>query len=226
MRASTPVRLHPWEPVVIGHLEQVLLDLIQHVYNVVGWPGVVFMMAIESAAIPLPSEIIMPLAGWFLVRSRGLSLCWLLVAAGLGATGNTLGSWLTYWIGARGGRPLLERYGRYVLITHGDLDQSDRWFADYGGFAVFIGRLMPVIRTFISLPAGVARMALGSFSLLTFLGSFVWSLLLASAGYALGANYERIRQWTSRFDVPIVVLIVLVIAFYVLRHLRRPQLAG
>ncbi|HTE87238.1 MAG TPA: DedA family protein [Dehalococcoidia bacterium] len=190
-----------------------------------GWPGVVFMMAIESAAIPLPSEIIMPLAGWFLVRSGGLPLWWLLVAAVLGALGNTIGSWITYWIGAAGGRPLLERYGRYVLITNRDLDQSDRWFASYGGLAVLIGRLVPVVRTFISLPAGVALMDLRSFTLLTAGGSFLWSLMLASAGYALGANYERIRQWGGRLDVPIALLILLLLTLYIFRHTRHRGLA-
>jgi membrane protein DedA with SNARE-associated domain len=179
------------------------------------------MMAIESAAIPLPSEVIMPLAGWFLIRSHGLPLWWLLVAALLGAVGNTLGSWLTYWIGAVGGRPLLERYGRYVLITRHDLDQADRWFGRFGGAAVFVGRLMPVVRTFVSLPAGVARMDLRTFTVLTLVGSFLWSLLLVSAGYVLGANFERVRHWLSAFDVPIVLLILILVALYVYRHTRR-----
>ncbi|HET9321338.1 MAG TPA: DedA family protein [Bryobacteraceae bacterium] len=183
------------------------------------------MMAIESAAIPLPSEIIMPFAGWFLIRSNGLPLWWLLVAAALGAVGNTAGSLITYWIGAAGGRPLLERFGRLVLITHGDLDQSDRWFARYGGAAVFVGRLMPVVRTFISLPAGVARMDLRTFTLFTIAGSFLWSLALVSAGYALGANYEQIRQFVSRFDIPIALAVLLLIALYIFRHVRHRSVA-
>ena len=214
----------PREPSAIGHLDQSLIVFVQHVYRVIGWPGVVVMMAIESAAIPLPSEIIMPLAGWFLIRSNGLPLWWLLVAAALGALGNTVGSLVTYWIGAAGGRPLLERFGRYVLISRHDLDQSDRWFAHYGGLAVFIGRLMPVVRTFISLPAGVAGMNVRSFTILTAAGSFLWSLILVSAGYELGANYEQIRQFVSRFDVPIAAAILLLIALYVFLHIRGQRL--
>jgi membrane protein DedA with SNARE-associated domain len=168
----------------------------------------------------------MPFAGWFLIRSNGLSLWWLVIAAALGALGNTLGSLVTYWIGAAGGRPFLERFGRYVLISHHDLERSDRWFAKYGGVAVFVGRLMPVVRTFISLPAGVALMDLRSFTLFTAAGSFLWSLMLVSAGYALGANYERIRQFVSRFDVPIAAAILLLIALYVYLHIRQQRLTA
>lgn len=178
-------------------------------------------MAIESAAIPLPSEVIMPLAGWFLIRNPGHPEWWIVIAALLGALGNTLGSWLTYAVGAFGGRPLLDRYGRYLLISGEDLDTADRWFARRGKLAVFIGRLLPVVRTFISVPAGVAHMDLPIFTALTFSGSFLWSLLLAWAGYILGANYDRIRQWIAPFDIPIVILIVLLIAWYVYRHVRR-----
>lgn len=177
-------------------------------------------MAVESAAIPIPSELIMPLAGWFLIRSRDLPLWWLLVAALLGALGNTLGSWVTYAVGAAGGRPLLEHYGRYLLVSPQDLDRADRWFAQFGAAAVFVGRLMPVVRTFISLPAGVARMHLGGFSALTFIGSFLWSLALVSGGYVLGANYSQIRQWFGVFDLPIAAAIAALVILYVVRHRR------
>jgi len=181
------------------------------------------MMAVESAAVPLPSEVIMPFAGWFLIRDRGLPLWWLPVAALLGALGNTLGSWLTYWIGAAGGRPLLEHYGRVVLVAPDDLARADRWFRRFGGAAVFIGRLMPVVRTFISLPAGVARMDLRSFSTLTFAGSFLWSLALVCAGYLLGANYERVQAVIQPLDAPIGLAFALLAALYIYRHVRRAQ---
>ncbi len=183
------------------------------------------MMAVESAAIPLPSEIVMPLAGWFLIRSRDLPLWWLPIAALLGACGNLLGSWLTYGIGAAGGRPLLERYGRYVLIAHSDLDRADDWFARFGSPAVFVSRLVPVVRTYISLPAGVARMDLRAFSLFTLTGSFLWSLVLVSAGYALGASYERVRQWLGLLDLPIGLALVALIVLYIAWHLRRGHAA-
>lgn len=208
------------EPNTITHLEQSIISLVRQVYDFMGWPGVVLLMAVESAAIPLPSEVIMPLSGWFLIRSHGLAVWWLLVAALLGALGNTLGSWITYWIGAAGGRPLLERFGRYVLVSSHDLDRADDWFRRFGGVAVFIGRLMPVVRTFISLPAGIAEMDFLSFSVLTFAGSFIWSLLLASAGYVLGANYERVSAWMRPFDLPIGLAIVALAALYVFRHVQ------
>jgi len=178
-------------------------------------------MAIESAAIPLPSEVIMPLAGWFLIRSPGHPEWWIVFAALLGALGNTLGSWITYAVGALGGRPLLDRYGRYLLISGEDLDTAERWFARRGYWAVFVGRLLPVVRTFISVPAGVARMDLSLFTVLTFSGSFLWSLLLAWAGYVLGANYDRIRTAFGPFDIVIVIVIVLLVAWYIVRHVRR-----
>ena len=185
------------------------------------WPGVVAMMAIESAAIPLPSEIIMPLAGWMLVKDRGLSEPWLLLAAFCGALGNLLGSLLAYYVGAWGGRPLVLRYGRYLLISHHELDLADRWFDRYGNWTVFFSRLLPVVRTFISVPAGVARMPVWQFSIYSFAGSFPWSLGLAWAGFLLGENWEDIRDWMRPADIPIVVVVGLLIGLYVYRHVKR-----
>lgn len=223
-RHSAPGRavyaFHPRGPTTIGQLDRTLLDFVRLVYDAIGWPGVVVLMAIESAAIPLPSELIMPLAGWFLIRNHGLSPWWLIVAGLLGALGNTLGSDITYWIGALGGRPLLERYGRYVLVSRRDLDRADAWFRRYGSRTVLIGRLLPVVRTFISVPAGVARMNLAAFNALTFGGSFFWSLLLAWAGYLLGANYERIRQLLAPLDLPIALAIILLVLLYIYHHIR------
>ena len=188
-------------------------------------------MAIESAAIPLPSEIIMPLAGWVLVKDRGLGEVWLLLAAFCGALGNTLGSVAAYYVGAWGGRPLVQRYGRYVLVSHHDLDIADRWFARWGNWAVFFSRLLPVVRTFISVPAGVARMPIGRFIAYSFAGSFPWSLGLAWAGYVLGENWERIREWMRPADIPILIGVLALVGLYVYRHIRRawqpePQPSG
>lgn len=185
------------------------------------WPGVVVMMAIESAAIPLPSEIIMPLAGWMLVKDRGLGEAWLLLAAFCGALGNLLGSLLAYYVGAWGGRPLVLRYGRYLLISHHDLDLADRWFQRYGNWTVFFSRLLPVVRTFISVPAGVARMPIWQFSIYSFAGAFPWSLGLAWAGFLLGENWEDIRDWMRPADIPIVVVVLVLIGLYVYRHVKR-----
>lgn len=201
-------------------LEQHILDAVKNLYSAIGWPGVVLLMAIESAGIPVPSEIIMPLAGWFLIEAKGHGLGYVFLAALLGGLGNTIGSIVAYYIGAWGGRPLLERYGRYVLITHHDLDRADGFFQRRGGFAVFIARVLPLVRTFISFPAGIARMRIGSFIVLTFIGSFLWSLALAWAGYGLGSHYDRIRQGMRPFDYPIAAVIVLAVIWFVWRHLH------
>ena len=189
-------------------------------------------MAIESACIPLPSEIIMPLAGWFLVDARGLGVEWLFLAAFCGALGNLIGSLAAYAVGAWGGRPLLLRYGRYLLITRHEVEQAERWFARYGDRAVFISRMLPVIRTFISLPAGIARMNIWRFSILTFVGSFPWSLGLAWSGFLLGENWERIREWMRPADIPILIVLAALVAWYIYRRVRtvlreaEPQVSG
>lgn len=177
-------------------------------------------MAIESAAIPLPSELVMPLAGWTLVRERGLSEQWLLLAAFCGAVGNVIGSLVAYAVGAWGGRPALQRYGRYLLISPHEVARAEGWFQRYGAWAVFLSRLLPVVRTFISLPAGVARMPLGPFIALTFLGSFPWSLGLAWGGFILAERWEDLRDWMRPADLPIIAVALLLIAWYIYRRVR------
>src|SRR4051794_19314371 len=151
--------------------ETAVIEVARALFDHLGWLGVVIAMAIESACIPFPSEIIMPLAGWLLVAEHGLGWGGVAQAGLWGAVGNLLGSVLAYWVGALGGRPLLERYGRWILITRADLDMADRWFARWGEATVFVARLVPVVRTFISLPAGVTRMPFGRFVIFTFAGS-------------------------------------------------------
>jgi membrane protein DedA with SNARE-associated domain len=179
------------------------------------------MMAIESACIPLPSELIMPLAGWMLVKDRGLGIEWLFLAALFGAIGNLIGSLIAYYVGAWGGRPLVEKYGKYVLISHHDLDLADRFFQRWGNLTVFASRLLPVVRTFISFPAGVSRMPVWQFSIYSFAGSFPWSLGLAWAGYELGENWEDLRDWMRPADIPIVIVIGALAAWYIYRHVKR-----
>lgn len=179
------------------------------------------MMAIESACIPLPSEIIMPLAGWMLVKDRGHNESWLVLAAFMGALGNTLGSLVAYYAGAWGGRPLVQKYGKYILISHHDLDIADRFFTRWGNLAVFLSRLLPVVRTFVSLPAGISRMSIGQFTAYTFAGAFIWSLILAWAGFALGENWEDLRRWMRPADIPIVLIALALIGWYIYRHVKR-----
>lgn len=202
-------------------IEGQILALVRQTYQWLDWPGVIVLMAIESASIPLPSEVIMPLSGWMLVKERGLGAAHVVVAGFYGALGCTLGSLLAYWVGARGGRPLLERYGKYLLVSSHDLEQADRWFQRYGSWAVFLSRLLPVVRTFISLPAGVARMPLAKFIPLTFLGSFPWSLGLAYGGYVLGENWESLRAFMRPFDIPFLVAFFVLLGFYLRRHWKR-----
>ena len=176
-----------------------------------GYPGIVLLMGIESACIPLPSEIIMPFSGYLVYTGR-FKLAWVALA---GAVGCNVGSLVAYYVGALGGRPLAEKYGRYVLVTRHDLELADRWFARYGDWAVFFARLLPVVRTFIALPAGVARMSFLRFNLYTFLGSLPWCLALAYAGLKLGERWTILRQYFHRFDTVILVLIVIAAAWFV-----------
>jgi len=206
---------------VLDRIEHSLLDFIQNVYDTLGWPGVILLMAIESACIPLPSELIMPLAGWFLGSDKGYGLAWVFFLGFLGALGNLLGSLVAYYVGAKGGRPLLDRYGKYLLISRHELDLADRWFTKYGERVAFFSRLLPVVRTFISLPAGISRMNLVKFSIFTFLGAYPFSLGLAYGGYKLGEHWEDLRNAMRPFDIPIIIAIVLLVAWYVWRHWKR-----
>ena len=192
---------------IIETIEILFLGIITQVYGAIGWPGVVFLMAVESAAIPFPSELIMPLAGWLLIQAKGGSVWWVLLAGFYGGLGNLLGSWVAYWVSMKGGRPLLLKYGKYVLMSKDEVDKAETWFNKYGEWAVFIGRLLPVVRTFISIPAGLARMNLWRFSLYTFAGSFIWSLGLAYGGFLLGENWEDLRAVMRPFDIPILLIL-------------------
>ena len=202
-------------------MEDRLLAFVQGVYQAIGWPGVVGLMAIESACIPFPSEIIMPLAGWFLVKEAGLGLPGVLLIAVAGAVGNLLGSLVAYAVGAVGGRPFLERFGRYILISHHDLDQADRLFEKYGEGIVLFSRLLPVIRTFISLPAGVSRMHVVRFSVFTLIGAFPFCFALAYGGYVLGEHWDELRSAMRPFDYPIAAAVVIAVIWYVWHRYRR-----
>lgn len=206
---------------MLAALEQYLIPFLENLYSQMGYWGVLVAMAIESACIPLPSEIVLPMAGWMV--SRGIFDLWLATIAG--TLGCTVGSAVAYWVGAWGGRPFLLRYGRYVLISPHDIETADRWFAKYGDAAIFLSRLMPVVRTFISFPAGVTRMHFVKFLIYTTVGSFPWSLGLVYAGKVFGDNWGEIRVFLVRFDYIIVAAILVMIALYVYRHLKRSSVA-
>jgi membrane protein DedA with SNARE-associated domain len=185
-----------------------------------GYAGVSLLMAIESACIPLPSEIIMPFAGYLVFKGQ-FSL-WVVAIAG--AIGCNLGSIPAYWVGAKGGRPLIERYGKYVLLSHHDLDLSTNFFNKYGSITVFLARLLPVVRTFIALPAGIAKMPLWRFHIYTFAGSLPWCFLLAYAGQRLGEAWHtdpRFHALFHRFHMVVVLLLLAGIAYFLWSHLAR-----
>ncbi len=201
-------------------MEQNILNFIANTYNLLQWPGVVALMALESACIPFPSELIMPLAGWMLIKEQSLPATYTVLAGVFGAIGNTVGSVIAYYVGMWAGRPLLNKYGRYILISQHDLDIADRWFKRRGGWTVFVGRLLPLIRTYISLPAGIARMNIFKFLAYTFTGSFFWSTGLAYGGYLLGEHWEQLRNVMRPFDPLFIAIIVGLIVFYIYRHVK------
>jgi membrane protein DedA with SNARE-associated domain len=179
-----------------------------------GYGGIMLLMAIESACIPLPSEIIMPFSG-YLVYTGHFHLLWVATA---GALGCNLGSLVAYEIGCYGGRPLVERFGTYVLLSRRELALADNFFSRFGDITVFVSRLLPVIRTFIALPAGVARMPRLRFHLYTFAGSWPWCLGLAWVGMKLGERWDsdpRLKMWFHRFDAMIGALMLLAVAIFV-----------
>jgi membrane protein DedA with SNARE-associated domain len=179
-----------------------------------GYFGIIALMAIESACIPLPSEIIMPFSG-YLVHTGRFQLIWV---ATVGALGCNLGSAIAYAVGYYGGRPLVEKYGSYLLISRHELDWTDHFFARHGSITVFLSRLLPVVRTFIALPAGVARMPQLRFHLYTFVGSWPWCLGLAYVGLKLGERWDsdpRLKMWFHRFDAVILAIGLAAVAWFV-----------
>jgi membrane protein DedA with SNARE-associated domain len=201
---------------MIAWIIEILAKFIIDTISSSGYLGIVILMGIESACIPLPSEIIMPFSGYLVFRGD-----FELFRTGLaGAFGCLVGSVPAYYLGLYGGRPLVERYGKYVLISHRDLDLADRWFERYGDWAIFFSRLLPVVRTFISFPAGVARMNFTRFVIYTFIGSFPWCLGLAYVGMKLGENWDTLGVYFHRFDILIGILIALGVLYYVWHHLK------
>ncbi len=202
---------------MIEHIFSVLTAFIVNITSSMGYAGVGILMAIESAAIPLPSEIIAPFAGYLVYTGR-FTLFWVAIAGGVG---SMAGSWITYEIGKHGGRPLVEKYGKYILVSRHDLDIADKFFAKYGNLSTFIGRLLPVVRTFISVPAGIAKVPLGPFLIYSFIGSVIWTWLLAYVGMKLGEHWHTLRDKLHGFDMAIIILILLGGIWWVWRHIKQ-----
>jgi membrane protein DedA with SNARE-associated domain len=184
-----------------------------------GYTGILITMAIESACIPLPSEIIMPFSG-YLVSTGQFSMFGVTMA---GAMGNVLGSLVAYYVGVWGGRPFVERYGPYVLVSSRDLEMADRWFLKYGEAAVLISRMLPVVRTFISLPAGIVRMNVPKFIVFSFIGAVPWCYLLAYIGLKLGERWDGLRQYFHHLDIVIGGVLILGVGYFLWSHWPREK---
>jgi len=194
----------------------ILATFIISVISTMGYGGIILLMAIESACIPLPSEIIMPFAGFLVFK--GELVLWGVALAG--AVGCVVGSIPAYYLGMYGGRPLVEKYGRWVLLSHHDLALADRWFAKHGDILIFVGRLLPAVRTFIAFPAGIARMHMGKFIAYTFVGSLIWCWILAYAGMKTGENWESLKVYFHQFHHVLIVAGVIFVVWYVHRHFK------
>ncbi|MEK6721315.1 MAG: DedA family protein [Chloroflexota bacterium] len=201
-------------------------QLVTQVYEAVGYVGVALWVAIESVIVPIPSELVLPFAGFLVGEGTAIEpltgepwSLWRTVIAG--TIGATVGALVAYAIGAWGGRPILERWGRYLAISPSDLDRTEAFFARYGIAASFFGRMIPVVRSLVSFTAGIGRMPLIPFTVFTFLGSLPWTLLLVFVGSELGANWEQIGDVLKRFEYAVLaVLLVLVLAFLWFRVIR------
>lgn len=216
---------------MLGFIDSAVIPFLTALYGAVGYAGVFVAMTIESAMIPLPSELILPFAGFLVSDAAHVEPLtgapwnfWGVVIAG--TAGNTAGSVIAYFIGVKGGRPFLERYGRYLLIRTHELALADAFFARYGPATAFFSRLLPVVRTFISLPAGVARMSPGRFVVYSTAGALPWSILLTFAGLQLGEHWTEIRHALAPLDFVIVVALVVSVALFVWWRLGQPGWAG
>lgn len=215
-------------------LSKILAPIVAWMTSVMGAMGpfgVMLLMGIESACIPIPSEVIMPFAGYLAYQDRltlfgfgaGSPTAQILIAGVFGALGCNLGSIPAYEVGAWGGRPAVERFGKYIWLNRGHLDMAHRFFERHGGAAVFIGRLLPVVRTFIALPAGIAEMNRTRFHIYTFAGSLPWCLGLAFLGFKLGEHWTTLGAYFHRFDLAIGILLLASVIWFVVNHLRQPR---
>lgn len=207
---------------MITTLLTIITNFIIQVISTLGYFGIVLLMAIQTMAIPMPSEVIMPFAG-FLASTGRFNL---VLIAIFGAIGSCVGSSVAYFIGYKGGRPLVEKYGRMILISEHDLNIADRFFNRFGALAGFVGMLLPVVRSFISFPAGISKTPIKKYLAFVFAGSFIWCLALAFVGMKLGENWVTLREKFKSLDYFIVVLIIIGGAWWVWRHLKNRKKLG
>lgn len=193
-----------------------LINWIENVITAMGAPGIALLMAIESCNIPLPSEAVLPFAGYLVSKGEmGFH-----TAAFAGGIGCVIGSVPSYYLGYFGGRKFFEKYGKYLLVSKKDLDDADRWVEKYGDWAFFLCRMLPVIRTFISLPAGILKAKKRTFFTLTFLGSLIWSYVLVYVGVKLGEHLDKLKAIWHKFDIVIVLAVLILGGIYIWKHLK------
>ena len=188
-----------------------------HIISTIGYPGIFILMAAESTMIPLPSELVMPFAG-YLAHAGQFNLLFVMVVSALG---TIFGSLISYYMGKYGGEPFLENYGKYLLINKKDLEWTHKWFHNHGDKTIFISRFIPVVRHLISIPAGIAEMNIRKFTIFTFLGGLLWNSFLAYLGYLLGKNWHLVHQYTKPLSHVVLVLIILGTGFFVYKHLYK-----
>jgi membrane protein DedA with SNARE-associated domain len=204
-------------PAVFEALEHFMTEVIGDY----GYYAVIVLMILESACIPIPSEVTMVFGGFLVSRGR-LDFFWVGM---LGTLANVLGSWLAYWVGLVGGRPLIERWGRYIFLRPHELDRAEVWFEKHGEAAVFVSRLLPVVRTFISLPAGVAKMPFVKFTVYTFLGCLPWTFALTWAGFLLGENWETFLKYGEPVSIAIGVVLLGLFVWWLIKRARAKRRA-
>ncbi|HEX2193969.1 MAG TPA: DedA family protein [Candidatus Limnocylindria bacterium] len=214
---------------MLDFIDRTVLPFILDLYDAVGYLGVAFAVALETIVAPIPSEVILPMAGWKVSQSAAspsvveplTGLGWNLpLAVAFATVGSLVGALVGYAIGAWGGRPLLDRYGRYVGIGPDDLDRAERWFDRWGSWAVFFGRMVPLVRTFVSYPAGIAGMGMGRFVVYSVLGSLPWNAALIYAGFLVGENYQQIERALKPYEYVIYVAVLAGVAYLVYRWVR------
>lgn len=204
---------------MIEFVNQILLWMLQMIHAVMdatGYLGVIILMAIESANVPLPSEMILPYAG-YLVQQGKMDFH---LAALAGAIGCVVGSLPSYWLGQWGGRPFLRKYGKWMLLTESDLHTAEKWTQAYGDWAFFLCRMLPVVRTFISLPAGILQARFWPFVIFTFLGSWIWSYALVYVGFVMGVHLEEFKHLWHKFDAVIIGVLLVLGVLYVWKHVK------
>ena len=202
---------------MIHTILEILSSFILFVIDVSGYAGVFILMALESAAIPIPSEIIMTFSGFLAFRNDFSFFAVVLT----GSFGNLFGSLLLYAVGYYGGRRVVMRYGRYIFFSEYHLRMAEQWFTKYGAITAFLGRILPIIRTYVSFPAGLARMNIWKFSAYTFIGSFIWSFFLAWIGFTLGERWQNIETYARKFDIVIAGIIILGMIYFIWSHLKK-----